>query len=227
MNSLFGLYNESASVGSDKELAQGMARLRYVEDKIIAFAKLSQGWHFGRGHAPSNSVRVNAINMVKSGTAHGLWRTNAFPGTEGSILVSFRHDDHIIEIEIDAESQVTFSYDKGQDEVEFKDGLTVGQAIEKLTTYAKTICTSAPYTLSISTNSTDVGTEWLSSPRVTEERQYFVLIVQSKRLEESASISVASTPANLLTPQSTGGFMPYPQTPLLRSSQPTTTIHAT
>jgi hypothetical protein len=227
MKPTIGLYYEGPSSGSEYELTERMARLRYVEDKIIAFAKLSQGWHFGRGHAPSNSVRVAAINIVKSGTMHGLWRTNAFPGAEGSILVSFKQDEHLIEIEIDEECKVTFSYDRGQEEVDFEEDLTVAQAIEKLTSHAKTICTSAPYTLSISTNSMAVSTAWLSNPPMMEERRYFAVVVHSKPQEESASISVSSTQGSPRTPQFTGGSTPYPQTQLLLSNKPTTTTHAT
>ncbi|WP_155774367.1 MULTISPECIES: hypothetical protein [Burkholderia] len=197
-------FEHSAPTVSETALAERLERLRYVEDKIISFARLPDGWHFGRGRAPASMALVGALNLVKAGVRNGLWRANAFPGSEGSVLVSFRHGDNLIETEVDARYQVTFSYDVADDEIEFEEGMSVSQAIDKLVTHAKKICTSAPYTLSISTNSKDAGMEWLSSHRMTAERLYFAQTAQSKRLEESAIISVGSTPFNPLIQRSTG-----------------------
>ncbi|MFB5151645.1 hypothetical protein WJH60_18795 [Burkholderia orbicola] len=197
-------YEHSRRTMSVTALSERLERLRYLKHKIGSFSKLPDGWHFGRGRAPTEVVLAGAFNLVLAGARHGLWRANAFPGSEGSVLVSFRHGDNLIEIEVDAQSQVTFSYDVADDEIEFEEGMSIPQAIGKLVTHAKKICTSAPYTLSISTNSKDAGMEWLSSHRMTAERLYFAPTAQSKPLEESAIISVGSTLFNPLIQQFTG-----------------------
>ena len=60
-----------------------------VIERIDGFGKLQPGWHFGEGIAPSERTRSEAMQIASLFEWHG-WNVEAFPGTEGDVLVSAR-----------------------------------------------------------------------------------------------------------------------------------------
>lgn len=209
MNSVSFIYKASLSGFEERKFESGVARWRYVAEKINGFGRLNEGWHFGEGvPATEDNVR-DALSILKSGVAHGLWRVNAFPGVEGSVLVSFKHGEDLIEIEVE-NGAATCTHERGREEISFDESITVGEATEKLIGIAKQLCTFAPFTLSISMNSTVAGTEWLSSHRATAASPSSVPRVLRESQVASVRISERFTPPSLLIPPFTGDFATSP-----------------
>jgi hypothetical protein len=108
----------------------------YSETKryIKSFAKLSEGWHFGEGKAPSDTdIRIMSGLLLKARLL-GFVVFEAFPGVDGEIQLAIYDGDNFysITIEPNAESKFTVSYEKEQTEVFFQEHATFYDVVARL-----------------------------------------------------------------------------------------------
>ena len=104
--------------------------------KLRDFANLPNGWHFGDGVAPSQERIDQAILFINHGRSRGLSRTNAFPGVNGQIEVTFYDDDRMLEITIEADDSLTIAEDENNAQVNFNEGISTSHAYERLNAWA-------------------------------------------------------------------------------------------
>ena len=57
-------------------------------EKIMAFRRLRDGWHYGEGYFLDESVVNSALELHKRILSLGFYDTDAFPGIEGNIILT-------------------------------------------------------------------------------------------------------------------------------------------
>lgn len=91
----------------------GKPVLRATVEKIEGFSRLPAGWHFGEGGPPSAETIKLAIQFESLGRLMGF-RTDAFPGIDGGIIVAFyATNDHCLELTIHADGALSIAYEIG------------------------------------------------------------------------------------------------------------------
>lgn len=120
--------------------------------KIRGFAHLPKGWRFGEGDSISEEKIRSAVRLVENAESVGILRANAFAGGEGELLVSFYIGDDSIEITLEADGNITFAEDCGDEQIDFIENLRLDEAYDKIWQFSERIvATSELYTLKITT----------------------------------------------------------------------------
>lgn len=84
-----------------------------IEKKINQLAELEVGWHFGEGKPPSKQVIQKALELYKIGRNFML-EADIFPAIDGGIVIVFYGTkEYSVEIEIDPQTKIHVSYEKG------------------------------------------------------------------------------------------------------------------
>ena len=84
-----------------------------IENKIISFGNLEEGWNFGEGSPASKNVINKALEIYHIGQQFDL-ECEVFPSTDGGICVSFYKKEHMIDFTIDpSDLSIEFVYEKG------------------------------------------------------------------------------------------------------------------
>src|SRR5712692_6131611 len=103
-----------------KNLLMPDDRIRQMDKKIINFQTLKAGWHFGEGIPPGSDAIHKALKLNSSLSAVGFKKTNAFPGVNGEIQVTAYHQSIYLEMTIEPDGLITFVYEDGDQEVEYR-----------------------------------------------------------------------------------------------------------
>ena len=103
--------------------------------KILRFADLPDGWHFGQGKAASWGTVGSALSVLGLGDVLGL-PSDAFPGADGEIAVSFYGEGEVFEVVVGphgVETAFSEPLDGGQGcDVEVPDISTYGEVYSRL-----------------------------------------------------------------------------------------------
>lgn len=83
-----------------------------ISNKIRSFANLPEGWDFGVGTHPSPKMIRKALEIERWGSFFHL-KTNAFPGTDGEISITFYCKDESVDVTINLDLSYTVTYEKG------------------------------------------------------------------------------------------------------------------
>ena len=100
--------------------------------KVRSFSELENGWHFGEGVAPSTRVQDKAIAVLHGVQMIGLSRSNAFPGVNGEIEITFYHRDSFLELTFETDGSLTIPGDEDRWPALFKEGFSIADVITKL-----------------------------------------------------------------------------------------------
>jgi hypothetical protein len=82
--------------------------------KIKSFRELEPGWHYHEGGPPSAATVARAIYLHRLMRLLGFAETDAFPGTEGEILLAAYLGDHCVEILVETEGKVSITHEKSE-----------------------------------------------------------------------------------------------------------------
>lgn len=86
--------------------------------KVIRFADLPSGWHFGQGGPIPLSTVGRAIAILNLGEVLGV-ESNAFPGAGGEVAVAFYGPSRVFEVVVGPSGiETAFSESYGEGEVE-------------------------------------------------------------------------------------------------------------
>ena len=102
-----------------------------TKDKIRGFSSFKKGWHFGEGVPPSKELLKIAVNMADRVALSGF-RSDAFPGIDGEIMVTAYHGGDYLEFTFETDGTVTFVREKGETEIAYEEKLTFKQAKKRL-----------------------------------------------------------------------------------------------
>ncbi|MCC0000118.1 MAG: hypothetical protein H6870_14295 [Methylobacteriaceae bacterium] len=100
--------------------------------KILSFAKLKHGWHYGVGGPLKSSVISAALGAHWRLLLNGFDDTNAFPGANGELMVTAYHASQYLEIVVEHDCTLHVCYEIDGSEVMSKSGMTYDEAIELL-----------------------------------------------------------------------------------------------
>lgn len=105
--------------------------------KIQEFGERKKGWRWGEGVAFEQSILGSAIALNLEAIRFGFFTTDAFPGTDGSIMVTIYHRDQYLEFTIEPNGQVTFYHEQANEEVSYTEGLSLEEARTKIGEFSK------------------------------------------------------------------------------------------
>lgn len=106
------------------------------------FAKLPAGWHYGEGCAPRFETLKGAREFLSRAVSLGATATNAFPGVDGEIALTFYLGKKYLEVVFELNDTFTVTEEiettgeeekeRNFDEVFYLEDATLGQAYERL-----------------------------------------------------------------------------------------------
>lgn len=103
---------------------------------LLEILNLPDGWHFGKGCAPSlNRIAAATLSghlMRQAGAA----KLEVFPSEDGGILVCGYHKNDTMEIFCGPDNLYRFSFDMNDKEKEYSEGLTLRLLKEKIRRYS-------------------------------------------------------------------------------------------
>lgn len=98
-----------------------------IEDKIKGFALLPTGWHFGEGIPPSTQRISDSVSIANEGMFYDF-EVDAFPGIGGEVLVALYCKNEYIEFTL--ADTVTFVHEKNNEEVGYRENLSVFESLQ-------------------------------------------------------------------------------------------------
>ena len=113
-------------------IAEIASQLTFIDQKILGFADLQRGWHFGEGVAPERESIETALVLNRALLRSDFPVTNAFPGISGEIQVKGRRGSLFVELTIEPGSGITFVQELESEEVTYREGLTLLDTLEQI-----------------------------------------------------------------------------------------------
>lgn len=176
--------------------------------KINEFADLPQGWHFGEGVSPSKETRERAKKLLHAASWHGLERSNAFPGVNGQLQVTFYNADRMLELTIENDNSATIAIDKGSTQLAFREGASKAEAYAALEEFSQPVWTSSEsFIVNITTQNviTSQVRHWTCQDM--NPSPLWSGHVQSPPVKRFAATLPGSTVSSLAVRQFTGAFL--------------------
>jgi hypothetical protein len=196
MNDLFFYSGVNAS-------SLGMTR-----NKIKSFLRLERGWRYGQGEPFSKQVLDMAGSLNDTAIQFGFANTDAFPGKNGDVvLVAYDGDDHY-EFRITERGSITFTHERGVDDLDEIPNLTLPQAVEMLSELKRRKWTASCIYTSATTTKDWTGLE--AKPLKNQETVVAFPSSEesafSKRAVVYANMPNVSMPQSLSTPSYFGNL---------------------
>jgi len=108
--------------------------------KIQGFGSLEEGWLFGDGVVFGEAVLDAARVIAQEMTEHGFWTTDAFPAPGGEIAVVAYELGYYLEFTIELDMTITYTLEKDDQEIAYKEGLTPADVAATLATFKDHPC---------------------------------------------------------------------------------------
>ncbi len=131
-------------------------------NKIIGFQSLLEGWHYGEGVPPTPDTVNNTLKINDTAKTFNLL-TDAIPGVGGEIEISCFSNGDTLEFTIKNDETVTLVCEKEGYDTEYKENLSLGEAITELTNYGRNLCNMSDSYIPITTTPTKIDLEVLRS----------------------------------------------------------------
>lgn len=109
-----------------------------TERKIESFQTKQYGWHYGEGVAFERATIDRAISLHREVLCQGSFRTNAFPGLRGQVLVTVYHGNDYLEFSVEPDGTVAFLHEVDDREIDYREKLApeeIGAIIADLRPY--------------------------------------------------------------------------------------------
>ena len=86
-----------------------------THQKLEAFARLQDGWHYGMGNPPTASTLKYAKAILGMYEAVGLQETDAFCSQDGEVMVTAYFENGYLECDINPDGSCWFQHDDGRE----------------------------------------------------------------------------------------------------------------
>ncbi|MGH9755072.1 MAG: hypothetical protein ACREA2_20025 [Blastocatellia bacterium] len=151
-----------------------MPSVEMTRKKLIEFAKLERGWHYGEGVPADPTALASAFAILENIAARGFEEVNAFPGIEGEVRVTAYAGADYYEFTTELDSSVTYVCEREDEELENVGSLTVSEALKKLETRTPATCHSLLFVTSTLPNiMTPLNEDFRASHSETLEEKEF------------------------------------------------------
>ena len=94
-----------------------------TERKIEGFQTKQYGWHYGEGVAFERATLDRAISLHREVLRQDSFRTNAFPGLRGQVLVTIYRGNHYLEFSVEPDGAVAFLHEVDDQEIDYREQL--------------------------------------------------------------------------------------------------------
>lgn len=171
------------------------------------FSKLPKGWNFGEGMPSSVTALRQSKIFLSLARELGLHDVEAFPGIDGEIQLCFYNENLTLEVTFEVDGTLTIVYEKDNEIIYTKQGVSFGETIKLLKDYKFKKC---PFYESLTSAYTTVQGKNASQVWHLDPRQQTAVSLSSaenaRRMSAimSAATSVIST-QELLEHQSSFG----------------------
>ncbi len=157
-------------------------------EKLGKFSSLAQGWKYGRGGPISADVISLTRKIYKALFSVGFYRTDAFAGSAGEVLLTAYHRDHYVAVTVEPGGSISFIHELGRVECCSDDNISMETIRAHIRRVAKEIWgTSGSSTRTISTTSeVSSTTSHLRIPLAVEGCRYFIRAVALTRQAPTA-----------------------------------------
>jgi hypothetical protein len=176
-----------------------------TEQKIRSFLLREEGWHYGEGVAflPETVEQAVALHTVM--LRKGFFRTNAFPGLAGQVIVTLYHKDEYYEFAVLPDGGLEFTQETGDQEIAFHEPMTIEEA-EKIIAGIRTGTWTSFVSLDEnSTTLTEAGSKaGLSGTRAAAESRSSSVSVWSQPVIPCVGTSKSTMPISAETIRSSG-----------------------
>lgn len=109
-----------------------------IEDKIQGFKKLPAGWHFGEGIAAHPVAVGHAIALAREAAKLGYTNIDAFPGSDGEVMVCAHFGRHRLDLTCETDGTVFFWHGDGREEPAYEEGMSLPSVAIKLSEISRT-----------------------------------------------------------------------------------------
>jgi hypothetical protein len=174
-----------------------------TEEKIHSFRDLEDGWHYGEGVHFQQSTLDSAIFLNQQAIKLALFETDAFPGVNGEVMVAIYLDEHYLEFILEPDGTVTFCREREDEEVLYRDGLSLQEAKTIILDFSGEIWMQSDYSTEDATIVSG-NADSLASLFAAQQSQLSTLDVSPSPEEESVSTSVSITRRLRTTPRFSG-----------------------
>ncbi len=151
---------------------------------------MDEGWHFGEGIPISISIIKKAIEIDKEIFNYGFLKTEAFPGTNGEIMVTIHYFDDYFEFIIENDETVTFLHEFKNKTLYSEENMSFINALHKISMLREHVWILSELLAENNTflhNITE-SQAWHSTSDVTAVFPYWTVDASYKEIGLSASI---------------------------------------
>jgi hypothetical protein len=107
-----------------------------TRDKIVGFAYLPVGWNFNRGVPAKETALKAALTLLDDLEKAGFHNTDAYPGNDGSVMVSAYVLPDYFDFDVKPSGLVTVVHAQGDEDLFYREGLSVEDAQRKIKEFA-------------------------------------------------------------------------------------------
>ncbi len=169
---------------SDKDLSD-------TGKKIQSFSRLRQGWHFGEGSAPSETLIKKAIELDGLAQSLGFTDTDAFPGPNGEVRYCVYDGPNYYEFTLEIDGSVTTVIESDATELESVASFEEARDILKRFSLWNI---SDSFTGDIGTSGKKISKVWLfRTPQKIKQSQWWTKTAQKDMAATSALVLISST----------------------------------
>lgn len=96
-----------------------------VAHKILEFAALPEGWHFGEGVGATSDAVDSALSISALLADHQARNVEAFPCVDGGVLVHGYQGDDVLEIQCDPDRSIHFVHERSGGLVKDRESVSI------------------------------------------------------------------------------------------------------
>lgn len=173
-------YNDS------KNFEMSLDSVPVTESKIEKLRDFKNGWSYGEGVSFKGNIVDLALKLNNEMTLNGFLETDAFPGTDGSIMITLYEGRNggrdCLEFTIHQDETVTFVQERDNEEICYEDKLTIDDAFKKINEFKEGLCFSSESLTQFSTipEESDIRAKHFCPPAMTVAFRYWIENVSSK-----------------------------------------------
>lgn len=122
-----------------------MPTINETRGKLIGFAFLPNGWHFNEGIPAKEHTLRTALTLLGELEEVGFTRTDAYPGGDGSVMISAYELPDSYDFSIRPSGAITVTHDRGDEELFYQEKMKEEEVREKIKEFGLSTCHTPDY----------------------------------------------------------------------------------
>lgn len=170
--------------------------LSATKEKILKFAHLDVGWHFGEGVAISENSLGLGLAILDKLALIGFTETDAFPGVGGDVQITAYDLSDFYEFNIELDGTFTIVHERNGEELSYDASLSLMAALKRIEEFAFEKCDYSDSSILPTSTANVEGLQVRLSEihQTAAESQLWIVPVLSRPQEQFALILPSTTP---------------------------------